>query len=49
MTEAHYVTAFLTMIAANGGLVAEGDARNLSGVLLVVVNRLVKPADLLEG
>ena len=26
-----------------------GDARNSSGVPLVVVNRLVKPTDLLEG
>ena len=37
------------MITANGGLVAGGDACNSSKVLLVVVNRLVKPADLLEG
>jgi hypothetical protein len=42
-------SAFLTMIAANGGLVARGDVRESSGVLHVIVNRLVKPADLLEG
>jgi len=37
------------MITADGGLVAGGDACNSSRVLLVIVNRLVKPADLLEG
>ena len=42
-------SAFLTMIAVDGGLVAGGDASNSSKVLLVIVNRLVKPTDLLEG
>jgi hypothetical protein len=37
------------MIAADGGLVAGGDARNSSRVLLVITNRPVKPTDLPEG
>jgi len=45
----HECSAFLAMITANGGLVAGGDACNSSKVLLVVVNRLVKLTDLLEG